>query len=178
MKKIVVLMLLAVLAVSSCAKRTGIEEDRLQEGDKAPGFSLGNIFGTEQVVSGKVFHNSDATVVIIWSMACPSCRQVLREMDRLREEYSNRMVSFVSINFDLENVQGVRAFLRGEDIDLVTLWDRGARTVREYEAYDYTFSLFIVNREGRLAMVQYDHPPDLAEMVAREIDRLAPPTRR
>jgi hypothetical protein len=43
---------------------------------------------------------------------------------------------------------------------------------REYRALDYTFSVFVVNREGRVIMAQYDHPPDLALILAETLDEV------
>jgi hypothetical protein len=81
-------------------------------------------------------------------------------------------MAFVGINFDEENIQGVKAFLKGENIKFVNLWDPRARVTRVYRALDYTFSVFVADRAGKLVLVQYDHPPDLAAMLAKTLDSL------
>ncbi len=141
-------------------------------GIKAPDFVLSDIFGRGEINSAKVFYNNNATVVVIWSMACPTCREAILEVQSLYEEYGTQAVAFIGINFDIENVQGVKAFIRGEGITFPMLWDRRAQVARLYRAADYTFSIFIVNRNGRIALAQYDHPPDLRERISRELRRL------
>ena len=79
---------------------------------------------------------------------------------------------FVGIYSDRENTQGVRAFLKAEGIDFLTLWDSSARTARAYKAYDYTFSIFVVDRAGKVILVQYDHPPDLTVMLSQKLDEV------
>ena len=81
-------------------------------------------------------------------------------------------IRFIGINFDLENIQGVRAFLKGEGITFDNLWDNRGRVAKQYKAFDYTFSCFVVGRDGRLISVQYDHPPDLATILSETLDRV------
>jgi peroxiredoxin len=157
--------------VMGCAKSRSVQ-DRIRAGDQAPAFQLSDIFGMEQVNSGKVFYNNNATVVVIWSMTCPDCREALADIQKVYAEYGPKAIAFVGINFDRENTQGVRAFLKAEGIDFTTLWDSAARIARAYKAYDYTFSFFVVNRNGEVILAQYDHPPDLVPMLAETLDQI------
>ena len=163
---------LAVVIFTACATGGPSRPNRLAVGVKAPAFALGDIFGTTEINSSKVFYSNQATVVVIWSMACPTCREALLEVERLYQEYSSRAVAFVGINFDIENIQGVKAFIKGEGISFPMLWDKRARVARSYRAADYTFSIFVVNSDGRIALAQYDHPPDLEQRIKRELDKL------
>ena len=156
--------------IIGCAKSPTALQDRIRVGDQAPSFQLSDIFGMEQVNSSKVFHNNHATVVVIWSMACPDCREALAEIQQVYEEYGNKAIAFIGINFDRENTQGVRAFLKAEGIDFTSLWDSTTRTARAYKAYDYTFSLFVVDRNGEVIRAQYDHPPGLPAMLTEALD--------
>ena len=166
-----IIALVAVVAIS-CGTGQPKKTGRLVAGVKAPAFALGDIFGTTEINSSKVFYSNQATVVVIWSMACPTCREALLEIERLYQEYSSRAVAFVGINFDIENIQGVKAFIKGEGISFPMLWDKRARVARSYRAADYTFSIFVVNSDGRIAFAQYDHPPDLEQRIKRELDKL------
>jgi peroxiredoxin len=155
-----------------CAKSPTTVQDRIRVGDEAPAFELSDIFGMEDFKFGKVVHNSNATVIVIWSIACPNCREALTEVQKVHEVYGSKAITFIGVNFDRENTQGVRAFLKAEGIDFTTLWDSAARTARAYKAYDYTFSVFVLDRSGKIILVQYDHPPDLITMLSEKLDEV------
>ena len=163
---------LCLLLVLGCAGGSSVESNRIEPGDTAPDFVLSDIFSSEDLNSSKTIHNHNATVITIWSMACPSCREALTDVQRVYEDYSPMTAAFLGINFDTENLQGVRAFLRGEGIAFTTLWDRGRRVTKSYKALDYTFSIFVVDRTGTIVLAQYDHPPDLAAILAETLDRI------
>jgi peroxiredoxin len=167
-----VVVCLCLVMIIGCAKGTSITADRLKVGDEAPDFVLGNIFDPTETYSTRTIHQNNATVIVIWSMACPDCREALLDVQRVNEEYADRAMTFVGVNFDRENVQGVRAFLKGEGIGFTTLWDASARTARDYKALDYTFSIFIADRNGRLVLAQYDHPPGLAAIIRAKLDEI------
>jgi peroxiredoxin len=160
------------LLAAGCAKAPPEGFQRLRVGDTAPSFILSSISGDEEIISGKTFQTNSATVVIIWSMTCPTCREALAACERVYEQYNTMSMAFVGINFDQENLQGVKAFLKGENIKFVNLWDPRARVTRAYRALDYTFSIFVVEKNGTLVLAQYDHPPDLAAKLAKTLDGL------
>lgn len=164
------LLILAVAFASGCAKTTTVVPNRINAGAAAPSFILQDIYTSEPVRSLSVVSHSCATVIIIWSMACPTCREALMDCEKVREAYANNAVSFIGVNFDRENVHGVRAFLKAEGIKFTNVWDGASRVVRAYKARDYTFSLFVVNRKGRVVLAQYDHPPDLASLLSKTLD--------
>jgi peroxiredoxin len=90
------------------------------------------------------------------------------------EDYSNTATVFYGINFDIEDTQGVRAFIKGERVTIPHLWDRGQRMTRDFKALDYTFSVFVIDREGKIVLAQYDHPPDLADILRESIESQFP----
>jgi hypothetical protein len=45
---------------------------------------------------------------------------------------------------------------------------------RDYKALDYTFSAFVLDREGTLVLAQYDHPPDLVDKLREAINKQFP----
>lgn len=172
-KTIVIVALLSALALS-CSKSGMTSGDRLGPGDPAPLGSLPELFGNKEMGLTKQVHDAYAAVFIFWSMSCPSCREALIDCQKVYEDYSNTATVFYGINFDIENTQGVRAFLKGEGITIPHLWDRGQRLTRQYKALDYTFSAFVVNREGKIVLAQYDHPPDIADILRESIEAQFP----
>lgn len=160
------------LALIGCAKGPTKGPKRLKVGDTAPPFVLTSIWGAEEFNASRTFQDNTATVIIIWSMACPTCREGLAECERVYEQYGAKGIAFCGINFDTENIQGVKTFLKGEGIRFTNLWDPRSRVTRSYRALDYTFSIFVVGRGANLVLVQYDHPPDLATILSETLDRM------
>jgi len=167
------LLCLAATLAAGCAKSpTAGGTQRLRAGDVAPVYSLPPLSGGEDVSMMRVFQSNIATAVIIWSMECPTCREALVECDEVFKSYGGRAVEFLGINFDTENIIGVRSFLAAEAVSYTNLWDPRTRAARGYAAKDYTFSVFVVDRDRNIVLAQYDHPPDLGVMLAKAIDRL------
>lgn len=172
MRLVAAFVCLAVLAGAGCSGggSTAQRGDRLHKGDKAPAFSLRDMVTDEAFDFGKDFFKNKATVVTFWSMACPVCREGLLEVQKVQEKYAPVGVVFVGVNFDVENLQGVRAYVKGEGIAFPTLMDQGRRVTRKYKALDYSFSVFVVDDQGMVILAQYDHPPDLYDVLAKALD--------
>jgi peroxiredoxin len=140
-------------------------------GDVAPNFTLPALLTNDEISMARAFETNVATVVIIWSMACPTCREAMTECQRTYEEYAGKSMTFVGINFDAENINGVRAFLKAEGITFPNAWDPRSRAAKAYRSLDFTFSVFVVDRERQIKLVQYDHPPDLVPLIRRALDK-------
>jgi len=168
------LLALIPIVALNCSQSGKTSEDRLNPGDKAPLFSLPTVDGNEEVVAAKVIYDAWATVLIFWSMTCPSCKDALLECQEVYDEFGHTSIAFFGINYDTENVQGVWAFLKGEDVTIPHLWDRGQRTTKAYRAFDYTFSVFVIGREGTIILAQYDHPPDLVDILSETLAEALP----
>jgi peroxiredoxin len=172
---IVCICVLAALSCSGGVSKATKTDDRLQAGDNAPRFELPDLLTNEMYNFGKEVHANRTSVVTFWSMACPSCRDALLEVQKAHEAYSAMGIVFIGVNFDVENLQGVRAFVKGEAIAFPTLWDQGRRVIRKYKALDYTFSVFVVNKDRVITLAQYDHPPDLYDVLAKTLDPVVKP---
>lgn len=157
--------------LSGCAGGPAAGSARLKVGDVAPAFALPALLSNDELRMSGAFQNNVATVVIIWSMTCPTCREAMTECDSIYRQYAGRTVTFFGINFDVENINGVRAFLKADDITFPNAWDPRSRAARSYRALDYTFSVFVVDRDRQLKWVQYDHPPDLAALLTKALDK-------
>ncbi len=162
--------LLALMAVVSGCAGGGAGGERIQKGMVAQSFALPDISTRESVHSAKTIQSHNATVITIWSMACPNCREAMLDVRRVYEAYHSKSIAFLGINFDVENIQGVRAFIKGEGIEFPILWDRRRQVTRAFKALDYTFSVFVVDRKGAFVLAQYDHPPDLERLLSKTLD--------
>jgi peroxiredoxin len=166
------LVCLCCALAAGCAKSPTAGTQRLKAGDLAPTYTLPTLEGDQDIDMSRVFQSNAATVVIIWSMECPTCREALVQCDEVFKSYGRKGVDFLGINFDTENIVGVRSFLRTEAVSFTNLWDPRTRAARGYTAKDYTFSAFVVDRDRAITLAQYDHPPDLAAILTRAIDKL------
>lgn len=166
------LIVATVCLLVGCSPRSVKAPARLSPGEKAPTFILTNMLTSEEVVAGKLFYENNATVLVFWSMACPVCREALIEIDEVYRAYRGKAIAFLAINFDTENLQGVRALVKGEKLEMPALLDRRATVTKSYKAYDYTFSLFVVDRQGKLVLVEYDHAPDLKVRLQNLLDQI------
>ena len=162
--------LLTLLAMISGCAGGGKTSERIREGTVAPPFALAEISTRETVSAAKVFQSHHATVITIWSMDCPNCREALLEVKDVYDAYSPKSIGFLGVNVDVENIQGVRAFVKGEGIEFPILWDNRHRVASEFRALDYTFSVFVVDRSGTFVLAQYDHPPDLERILSETLD--------
>jgi peroxiredoxin len=162
-------LLILLPMISGCAGG-GRTSERIQKGMVAPPFALADISTRETVSAAKFIQSHHATVITIWSMACPDCREALLDVKRVYEAYSPKSIGFLGINTDVENIQGVRAFVKGEGIEFPVLWDHRNTVAREFKAVDYTFSVFVVDRMGAFVLAQYDHPPDLERILSKTLD--------
>jgi peroxiredoxin len=174
MKKTLIALMTILAVLIACSQYRQSSTQRLSKGDTAPLFSLPLLDGNEEVVAAKHIYKAYGTVLIFWSMKCPSCREALIECQEVYDKFRDRSCVFYGINFDTENTQGVRAFLKGENITIPHLWDRGQNTTKAYKALDYTFSVFVIDRDDKIVLALYDHPPDLKEILSEVLDELLP----
>jgi peroxiredoxin len=165
-------VILCLALLLGCGGGPSVEVSRIKPGDEAPAFALKDISTSQQISSEKVVQGHHATVITIWSMACPNCREALLEVEKIYEEYGPKTVAFLGVNFDRENLQGIKVFAKAEGIGFPILWDNRRRVVRSYQALDYTFSVFVINRAGEVVLAQYDHPPDLHAILTETLDRI------
>ncbi len=162
-------LLVMMAALSGCAG-SGPGGERIQKGMVAQAFALPDIDTREEIHSAKIIQAHNATVIVIWSMACPACKDAMLDVQQAYEAYSPKSVAFLGVNFDHENIQGVRAFIKGEGIEFPILWDQRSQVARDFKALDYTFSVFVVDRMGSFVLTQYDHPPDLERLLSKTLD--------
>lgn len=165
------MLLLLVALVTGCAgSGGGGGGERIQKGMVVPQFALADIMTRENVSGTKTIQANNATVITVWSMACPDCREAMLAVQSVYEAYRPKTVAFLGVNFDIENVQGVRAFIKGEGIEFPVLWDQRRQVTRFFKALDYTFSVFVVDRTGVIVLAQYDHPPELGRLLSETLD--------
>ena len=124
------------------------------------------------MTSKDVFSKKELTLLIFWDSYCPDCLKVVAQCQTFYEKSDSIGVSVLSINFDKENLAAVRAFIRGEGITSPVLSDSQGSVVAQYQAEDYDFSFFIIDKKGIIRYVCYDKPPDVIELITMQLKKL------
>jgi len=149
-----------------------LAQGELKTSQKAPSFML-KLFDSEKVVkSGDIFAENELTVLIIWDSYCGKCLAAVAECNKFYEESKKLNVGLWSINFDKENIPKARIFIKSEGIQFPVISDPSGIIAEEYGAKAYDFSFFIIDKNGIIRHVTYDHPPDIAEVIKAEVVKL------
>lgn len=163
------LLVVTALILFQFSPAGGVE---LKIGQKAPNFKLPTIFGDSTFSSKEIFSQGELTVLILWTSYCPDCWKALKSCHDLAEKVKKLEVQVMGINFDTEKLATVRGFIKGEKIDFVNLSDFQGKVARVYRAETYDFSTFIVDKNGALRYVSYDHPPDVDKVLLKKIQEI------
>jgi peroxiredoxin len=148
-------------------------EDELKVSQIAPAFILKTLDGSEVVRSKNIFSEKELTVLIFWDSYCPDCLETLADCQKFYKNAEKLSVGLCSINFDKEeNLSKVRGFLKGEEITFPILSDPLSVTVKKYKAKAYDFSFFIIDKRRIIRHVCYDHPPNVGEVIKKEVEKL------
>lgn len=148
----------------------GVPWNGLKVPQLAPVFSLKLINRADTVISTDVFSEKELTLLIFWDSYCPDCLKVVAQCQTFHEKSDS--VSVLSINFDKENLAGVRALIKGERITFPVLSDPQGTVAAEYQAEDYDFSFFIIDKKGIIRYICYDKPPDVIELITMQLKEI------
>jgi len=147
-------------------------EEGLKVSQRAPVFILKTLDGSKVIRSKNIFSEKELTVLIFWDSYCPDCLETLASCQKFYKDSEKLGAGVCSINFDKENISQVRGFIKGEEITFPILSDPLGVTVRKYKAQAYDFSFFIIDKRGIIRYVCYDHPPDVGDIIKKEVERL------
>jgi len=147
-------------------------EEGLKVSQKAPAFILKTLDGSKVVRSKNIFSEKELTVLIFWNSYCPECLKAVADCQKFYQNAEKLDVGVWSINFDKENISKLRSFVKGEKITFPILSDSLGVTVRKYKAKAYDFSFFIIDKKRIIRYVCYDHPPKVADVIKKEVERL------
>ena len=153
---------LAMVLPCSCIEEE-MKEDVVMIGDRLPDFSVQMSDGT--VLTGAVLR-STSSVVMFFHTSCPDCRQALPHVQRLYDEYSNR-VQFALISRE-ENAASVEAY-----------WGRNGLTMpysaqencQVYELFAYTRvpRIYVNDTMGVVRYIFTDSPTPTNDVLSEAI---------
>jgi len=124
-KFIFLVIFLALLVFSACSKAN---EEKFNEKDMAPDFTLENLSG-EQIVLSEVLKEKSA-VLVFWATWCPYCRT---EIPRMEEFYLKNKGKVELISIDVgESKQKVQSFMQNKKASYPVVLDSDSEVAKLY----------------------------------------------
>lgn len=150
-------------------ERMALPEDEPErpglEGQSAPEWELADL-------KGRTYRLADlrGTVVVLdfWYRGCPWCIRAMPQLKELRRFYGDKSVAIFGINVD-EDTADARFTADKLGLNYPTLLAEG--TAEAYGVSGYP-TLFVIDREGKVAEVHRGFSEDLGERLRATIDRL------
>ena len=146
--------LLILLLVASCSPAFGaVEADRLlkhgflvQEGfEQSPGFT------TEDAAGNRVDSSSFRGKLVLlnfWATWCPPCRLEMPDMERLYQEFRDKGLEVVAVNF-MESPELVKGFAEEQKLTYPMLLDAEAEIAGQYGVMRLPESV-LIGRKGEV----------------------------
>lgn len=154
--------LVALLLLSSCEKRPGLEV-----GDMAPEFSLPSLDGTVMSLSD---WQGQVVVLNYWATWCPPCVQEMPSLQELHEALGEQGLRVVAVSVD-ERFSDIQGFVDRFDLSFIILHDEGMKTARRYQTFKYP-ETYIIDRSGRVKSKVVGERNWIAPSVIRDLVRL------
>ena len=98
MKRVLILLLSAVLMTAALTGCSSGEEDALVSKTPFPEFSEVDIAGDE--ISSDIFADYDATIVNFWNNGCGSCIAEMPELEELYQDFKERNINLIGVGTD------------------------------------------------------------------------------
>ncbi len=98
MKRVLTLLLSAVLMTAALTGCSSGEEDALVSKTPFPEFSEVDIEGDE--ISSDIFADYDATIVNFWNNGCGSCIAEMPELEELDQDFKEGNINFIGVGTD------------------------------------------------------------------------------
>lgn len=95
MKRVLILLLSAVLMTAALTGCSSGEEDALVSKTPFPEFSEVDIAGDE--ISSDIFTDYDATIVNFWNNGCGSCIAEMPELEELYQDFKERNINLIGV---------------------------------------------------------------------------------
>jgi cytochrome c biogenesis protein CcmG/thiol:disulfide interchange protein DsbE len=110
-------------------------------------------------------------VVDFWATWCEPCLDQLVALEALSRAHAALGLQIYAITVD-EDLAQVKAYLERSPVRLEVLWDRGGARLAERLDVERLPTTLLVDRSGRIRLVQEGYEPGHAEALDREVRRL------
>lgn len=157
---------LAIVLVSGCARPQPETEQMLQIDSAAPEFALPDLGG--QTVALKDFRGK-VVMVEFWATWCGPCRMSMPLMESLQKEFASDMV-LLAVNVQ-ETREDVLDYVRAHGVHSRVLLDAEGSVGAAYGADSIPMQI-LIDRKGIVRHVQAGFGPDTASQLRSEIQKL------
>jgi peroxiredoxin/outer membrane lipoprotein-sorting protein len=145
----------------------GTPKEESFEGKKAPDFTLTSLKGEKISLSslkGKV------VIIDFWASWCPPCREELKIIQKLYDEYKDRGVIILCINSNEER-EKVEDFIDENNYNFTVLLDTDGRVSDNYKVISIP-RIFLINKEGIVVKDMTGYSPESEKILKEEIEKI------
>jgi len=123
-------------------------------------------------------YRGQVVVLNVFASWCPPCRKEMPTVGELADSYDPDEVAFLGVNIREASPDNTKAFLRGQDIDLLSFYDPGSEVLLSLSDKLGAYSLpstIVLDRQGRLAVLVLGEIPGARTMADLIDDVVAEP---
>ncbi|MBF0227271.1 MAG: redoxin domain-containing protein [Desulfobacterales bacterium] len=111
------------------------------------------------------------TILIFFNSKCDICMITFAKLKEFPIELTKMGIpaQIIGINNDEENLGRLRSFVKQEKITFPVLSDKLNTVSSAYKCADYSFSSFILNKDGKILDVHYDKRDDMQDYLIQKL---------
>jgi peroxiredoxin len=121
----------------------------------APPFELPSMDGGF-VDSAELFPRFDRTFIVFWDSDCPHCVSSLLGCEEFYTAHLDGDIGIVGIHLDTGDMTDARRLVESNGVTFPQLWDFGGEAGQAYGVPAATFSVFLIDNEGRVVGQRVD----------------------
>ncbi len=157
------------LGVAICTVSCTKDKGKVEDGGRAPDFTLSSIQGDRISLSalrGKV------VVVEFWATWCPPCRESIPDLNKVYEKFRGRNFELLAISVDkgVDAPSSLRAFVNEYGVVYPVLWDDN--NVNSLYNVSGIPVMFVIDKEGYVVKKHTGFAPGLSEMLSNVVEAL------
>ncbi|MCL2779104.1 MAG: TlpA family protein disulfide reductase [Polyangiaceae bacterium] len=148
------------------AKASSSVEGGIQEGDKAPSFSIDSVNGQGQVAitPGKV------TLVDLWATWCYPCKQNFPKYQEIYAKYKENGLEIAAVSVDDEK-DSVIAFAAASGATFPIGWDEGRKIENQFQPAGVP-TLYVIGKDGTVKHIHRGESAGNEIQLDKEIENL------
>ena len=154
MKRVLILLLSAVLMTAALTGCSSGEEDALVSKTPFPEFSEVDIAGDE--ISSDIFADYDATIVNFWNNGCGTCIEEMPELEELYHQLQERNINLIGVGTDSgegeEQLETAQNILKEKGVTYVNISpDPEGEFYKDFVSEIFSYpTTYIVDGEGNI----------------------------
>ena len=154
MKRVLILLLSAVLMTAALTGCSSGEEDALVSKTPFPEFSEVDIAGDE--ISSDIFADYDATIVNFWNNGCGTCIEEMPELEELYHQLQERNINLIGVGADSgegeEQLETAQNILKEKGVTYVNISpDPEGEFYKDFVSEIFSYpTTYIVDGEGNI----------------------------